>query len=201
MYFRLRFRLYFPLYFFSHFRQLPPIDRSMNPPLVDLKGLKFAWTEHDPLIDLASWQVQAGEQLLISGPSGCGKSTLLALIAGLMTAPEGDVSLLGHRLGRMPAAARDRLRADHMGVIFQQFNLIPYLSALDNMVLACRLSSRRSAKFSSLAAMRQAATTMSNELDLEPSAMRRSVTRLSIGQQQRVAAVRALLGGPELVLA
>jgi len=173
----------------------------MNPPLVDLKGLKFAWTEHDPLIDLASWQVQAGEQLLISGPSGCGKSTLLALIAGLMTAPEGDVSLLGHRLGRMPAAARDRLRADHMGVIFQQFNLIPYLSALDNMVLACRLSSRRSAKFSSLAAMRQAATTMSNELDLEPSAMRRSVTRLSIGQQQRVAAVRALLGGPELVLA
>ncbi|NCV26036.1 MAG: ATP-binding cassette domain-containing protein, partial [Betaproteobacteria bacterium] len=78
MYFRLRFRLYFPLYFFSHFRQLPPIDRSMNPPLVDLKGLKFAWTEHDPLIDLASWQVQAGEQLLISGPSGCGKSTLLA---------------------------------------------------------------------------------------------------------------------------
>lgn len=173
----------------------------MNPPLVDLKGLKFAWTEHDPLIDLASWQVQAGEQLLISGPSGCGKSTLLALIAGLMTAPEGDVSLLGHRLGRMPAAARDRLRADHMGVIFQQFNLIPYLSALDNMVLACRLSSRRSAKFSSLAAMRQAAMTMSNKLDLEPSAMRRSVTRLSIGQQQRVAAVRALLGGPELVLA
>ncbi|NCZ46869.1 MAG: ATP-binding cassette domain-containing protein [Betaproteobacteria bacterium] len=93
------------------------------------------------------------------------------------------------------------MRSKVVGFIFQQFNLIPYLSALDNMVLACRLSSRRSAKFSSLAAMRQAATTMSNELDLEPSAMRRSVTRLSIGQQQRVAAVRALLGGPELVLA
>ncbi|NCV69730.1 MAG: ATP-binding cassette domain-containing protein [Betaproteobacteria bacterium] len=111
----------------------------MNPPLVDLKGLKFAWTEHDPLIDLASWQVQAGEQLLISGPSGCGKSTLLALIAGLMTAPEGDVSLLGHRLGRMPAAARDRLRADHMGVIFQQFNL-GRLTSGPIIVMSLRLS-------------------------------------------------------------
>ena len=173
----------------------------MNAPLVDLDRLQFSYKTQENLIDLTSWQLQAGEQILVSGPSGCGKSTLLALIAGLMVAKQGAVRLLGVDLAGLTAAQRDRFRADHIGVIFQQFNLIPYLSALDNMVLACRLSSRRRQAFRSPAMMRDAATQMAAELALEASAIVRPVTQLSIGPQQRVAAVRALLGGPALILA
>lgn len=173
----------------------------MKAPLVDLHRLQFSYGMHETLINLESWQLQEGEQLLVSGPSGCGKSTLLALIAGLMLAPQGAVKLLGTDLASLSAAQRDRFRADHIGVVFQQFNLIPYLSALDNMVLACRLSSRRRQAFQSLTLMRKAASEMAALLDLEASAIERPVTQLSIGQQQRVAAVRALLGGPALLLA
>jgi putative ABC transport system ATP-binding protein len=163
--------------------------------------LQFSYRAQENLIDLTSWQLQAGEQMLVSGPSGCGKSTLLALIAGLMIARQGVVRLLGVDLAGLTAAQRDRFRADHIGVVFQQFNLIPYLSALDNMVLACRLSSRRRQAFRSLGLMREAASQMAAELDLDAKDLLRPVTQLSIGQQQRVAAVRALLGGPELLLA
>jgi len=96
----------------------------MSAALVDLEGLKFSWGAKETLIDLPRWQVQAGEQLLISGPSGCGKSTLLALIAGIMVAPKGSVKLLGVDLASLTAAHRDRFRADHIGIVFQQFNLI-----------------------------------------------------------------------------
>jgi putative ABC transport system ATP-binding protein len=173
----------------------------MSAALVDLQGLEFSWGAKETLIHLPCWQVQAGEQLLISGPSGCGKSTLLALIAGIMVAPKGSVKLLGVDLASLTAAHRDRFRADHIGIVFQQFNLIPYLSALDNMVLACRLSSRRSQSFSTVNSMRDAARKLANDLDLDAKAIARPVTQLSIGQQQRVAAVRALLGEPELLLA
>ena len=173
----------------------------MDAPIVALESLRFAWNEQETLIDLADWQVKAAEQVLISGPSGCGKSSLLSLIAGLMVARQGQIRLLGQNLAGMTEAQRDRFRADHIGVIFQQFNLIPYLSALDNMVLACRLSSRRSARLGSLASIRSAARDMAQSLDLEAGILDRTVTQLSIGQQQRVAAVRALLGGPELILA
>jgi len=173
----------------------------MHRHLVELDNLRFSWSEGEPLIDLAQWRLDEGEQVLVSGPSGCGKSTLLALLCGVLVPSSGSIRLLTTNLAGLGEAARDRFRSDHIGVIFQQFNLIPYLSALDNMVLGCRLSSRRRKKFASLAQIAEAAREMAAELDLAPSELRRPVGKLSIGQQQRVAAVRALLGGPELLLA
>jgi putative ABC transport system ATP-binding protein len=173
----------------------------MRQHLVELDNLRFSWTAEEPLIDLAHWRLDEGEQVLVSGPSGCGKSTLLALLCGLLMPSSGSIRFLGTNLPGLNEAARDRIRCDHIGVIFQQFNLVPYLSALDNMVLGCRLSSRRRKKFASLAQISEAARAMAAALDLGPSELRRPVGKLSIGQQQRVAAVRALLGSPELLLA
>lgn len=178
-----------------------PFEGIMRRHLVELDNLRFSWSEGEPLIDLAQWRLDEGEQVLVSGPSGCGKSTLLALLCGVLVPSSGSIRLLTTNLAGLGEAARDRFRSDHIGVIFQQFNLIPYLSALDNMVLGCRLSSRRRKKFASLAQIAEAAREMAAELDLAPSELRRPVGKLSIGQQQRVAAVRALLGGPELLLA
>jgi len=173
----------------------------MDQPVLHIDGLRFSWAPGSALIDLPQWRVDAGEQVLVSGPSGCGKSTLLALLCGLLVPSAGSIRVLATSLSGLGEAGRDRFRSDHIGVIFQQFNLIPYLSALDNMVLGCRLSSRRRKLFESTLHLAQAAREMAAELDLEASALGRPVTQLSIGQQQRVAAVRALLGGPELLLA
>src|SRR6185436_13458108 len=84
-----------------------------------------------------------GERLMLRGPSGSGKSTLLSLLAGILKAQSGSVRVLGHDLGALTGSARDRFRADHIGVIFQLFNLIPYLSVRENVSLPCAFSSRR----------------------------------------------------------
>jgi len=174
---------------------------KMDRAVVELQDLRFSWGGEHPLIALEHWQLEAGEQVLVSGPSGCGKSTLLALICGVLQPSAGTIRILDTRLADLGEAGRDRFRSDHVGVIFQQFNLIPYLSALDNMVLGCRLSSRRRKQFASSRQIARAACEIAAELDLDSSALGKPVTHLSIGQQQRVAAVRALLGEPELLLA
>jgi len=173
----------------------------MDQPVLHIDGLRFSWAPGSALIDLPQWRVDAGEQVLVSGPSGCGKSTLLALLCGLLVPSAGSIRILATSLSGLGEAGRDRFRSDHIGVIFQQFNLIPYLSALDNMVLGCRLSSRRRKQFASSRQIARAACEIAAELDLDSSALGKPVTHLSIGQQQRVAAVRALLGKPELLLA
>src|SRR5207248_634448 len=100
-------------------------------------------------------------------------------------------------------AARDRFRADHVGVIFQAFNLVPYLSVLENVCLPCTFSSRRRRQCEqSRTSVGEVAANLLDHLDLGGAAMsHRSVTTLSVGQQQRVAAARALIGAPELVIA
>jgi len=113
-------------------------------PLLEVRGLRFAWPgERADVLALDGFSLAAGRRLFVHGPSGCGKSTLLGLLAGVLVAREGTASLLGEDWKRLPAAARDARRADHLGVIFQQFNLLPYLSVLDNVLLPCRFSRRR----------------------------------------------------------
>ena len=85
----------------------------------------------------------AGRTLFLHGPSGGGKSTLLGLLAGVLLPRSGSVSLLGQRWSDLSGARRDAFRADHVGYIFQQFNLLPYLSVLDNVLLPCRFSALR----------------------------------------------------------
>ncbi|MCV5979186.1 ATP-binding cassette domain-containing protein, partial [Escherichia coli] len=79
----------------------------------------------------------------IKGPSGCGKSTLLALLTGINTLSSGSLSVLNTNLATLSSSRRDRFRADHIGYIFQQFNLLPYLNVIDNVLLPCQFSKVR----------------------------------------------------------
>ena len=168
-------------------------------PVLVLNNLEFRWPgQTGTCLDIAEFSVAAGEQVFIHGESGSGKSTLLNLIAGVLTPQRGSIVALEQPLTALSAAARDHFRVDHIGLIFQQFNLIPYLSVLDNVLLPCRFSPRRSERAGDL---RQAASTLLRHLDLDANLWQRKATQLSVGQQQRVAAARALIGRPEIVIA
>jgi putative ABC transport system ATP-binding protein len=106
--------------------------------VVELSGVRFSWSGVPPfVIDIGRLQVARGERIFLRGPSGSGKSTLLSLLAGVITPMEGTVRVLGQNIGALGGAARDRFRADHIGFIFQMFNLIPYLSVVENVCLPC----------------------------------------------------------------
>lgn len=173
-------------------------------PVLSLHALSFRWHPRGPeVLALDAFEVASGERLFVEGPSGSGKSTLLGLLAGVSVPQRGRIEVLGERLDRLGSAARDRFRADHIGYIFQLFNLIPYLGIIDNVTLPARFSHRRRkralARSSSLAAE---ARRLLGHLDLDqPGLLRQPVSALSIGQQQRVAAARALFGSPELLIA
>ncbi len=176
----------------------------MNP-IISLHELRFSWRPEGPdILAIDALEVAAGERLFVEGSSGSGKSTLLGLLAGVNQAQQGCIQVLGQQLDQLSPAARDRFRADHIGVIFQLFNLIPYLGIIDNVTLPARFSRRRReramARSPSLAAE---AKRLLGHLDLldQPGLLRQPVSELSIGQQQRVAAARALLGAPELLIA
>lgn len=170
--------------------------------LIEIDALGFAWPGQAELLDIPHFRLAAGERLFLKGPSGSGKTTLLGLLGGVQVPQRGRVSLLGHDLGRLSASARDRLRVEHSGYIFQQFNLLPFLAVRDNVELPCRFSARRAARATvrhgSVAA---AASELLERLGLGRALHGRRADQLSIGQQQRVAAARALIGQPELVIA
>ena len=175
----------------------------MSAPVIAIRDLQFTWPgQSAACLDIANLNVEAGERIFIHGPSGSGKSTLLGLLGGVLVPQRGTIEVLGADLGRMPAAARDRFRSDHIGFVFQLFNLVPYLSVIENVVLPCRFSARR--KQQAIAAgksVRDEAIRLLSHLDIDASLLERAVTELSVGQQQRVAAARALLGRPEIVVA
>lgn len=172
----------------------------MSTPLaLQISQLRFRWPgQSQDVLQVADMALPAGERLLVRGDSGCGKSTLLSLAAGVLLPSAGEVSLLGQAWQAMPARDRERRRADHVGYVFQQFNLLPYLSVIDNVMLPCRLSARRAQRSGH---PEQAAQHLLAALDLAPALWSAPASQLSVGQQQRVAAARALIGQPELVIA
>jgi putative ABC transport system ATP-binding protein len=155
------------------------------------------------VLDLPALDVAAGESVFLRGPSGSGKSTLLGLVGGVLVPQAGSITLFGQRLDTLPAAARDHWRADHLGFIFQWFNLVPYLSVLDNVLLPTLFSRSRKERVQGCSGGGEGeAKRLLVALGLgDPQLLARPVTALSIGQQQRVAAARALLGRPRLVIA
>lgn len=176
----------------------------MNKPLLNLHDVQFSWpTGQTPLIDIAALQVQPGERLFISGASGSGKSTLLSLIGGVVVPSRGQIEVLSTDLGKLSGAQRDRFRADHLGIIFQQFNLVPYLSILQNVILPCEFSAQRRARLKQTGLTpEQEALRLIEQLEIDREHLSgRAVVDLSFGQQQRVAVARALIGAPELIVA
>ncbi len=172
-------------------------------PVLEMEGVRFGYPGAGvDAVDVPALALAAGERLLLRGDSGCGKSTLLSLAAGVLLPRAGRVCLLGRDWRTLGAAARDARRVDHVGYIFQRFNLLPYLSMLDNVLLPCRFSALRARRASAAhGSPRAAAAALLAALDLDPALHGRAATALSVGQQQRVAAARALIGEPELVIA
>ncbi len=175
---------------------------SDTAPAIDLDAVRYAWPGKPLLLDIERLVIARGERLFLRGPSGSGKSTLLGLLGGVLTPAAGHVRVLGVDLTGLGASDRDRYRGDHIGFVFQMFNLIPYLSVIENVLLPARFSPRRAERAARRGAPATEAARLLAALGLGDAALHaRGVTELSIGQQQRVAAARALLGAPELLIA
>ena len=171
---------------------------------VEIDRLRFAWRPGLPeVLDIADFVVEAGERVFIEGPSGSGKSTLFSLLGGVSSPRQGTLRILGVGISEMPARRRDEFRANHIGFVFQMFNLVPYLSMIANVTLPCRFSRRRRERAISRSGTPEAeARRLLARLGLDgEDALTRAVSDLSVGQQQRVAVARALMGAPELIIA
>jgi len=167
-------------------------------PVIALEDVQFGYGMQ-LVLDIPRLWVEQGSSVLLRGISGGGKSTLLGLLAGVLLPGKGRVEVAGRALQDMGGAARDRFRADQLGVIFQQFNLLPFLTVRDNIALGLRFSRLRSARISG--PLDAEIARLLSALQLDPALMQRRAGTLSVGQQQRVAAARALIGRPALLLA
>ncbi len=169
--------------------------------IVEIEALRFRWPGGPMLLDLPGFSLAAGERVFVHGPSGSGKSTLLSLIAGIQLPVSGRIRLLGQDLSTLSAAARDRLRGQEVGIVFQQFNLIGYLSVLENVLLPLGFSAQRLRRTRAGGKSEQmVAAELLAALGLDGETVLRSASALSVGQQQRVAVARALVGQPRLIV-
>ena len=172
--------------------------------ILDLKNVCFSWKNSGrELLNLPELLVEQHEHVFLQGPSGSGKSTLLALVGGILVSESGTLKVLGTEIKSLSSSARDSFRVDHIGFIFQLFNLLPYLSIEENVILPLSFSKIR-AKRAGRTKIDQVneAHRLLKALALgEQLAEKSPVTELSVGQQQRVAAARALIGNPELIIA
>lgn len=166
------------------------------------ENISFAWPKQKPLYTNVSFELHPGEKYLITGPSGCGKSTLLNLLAGVVEPSSGSIWIHQQQIHALSASAKDQLRGEQMGFIFQQFNLLPYLSVRDNILLPAHLfSKRKDAALAQFGRLDDALRYYMNHLGLSADLEHQAAHRLSIGQQQRVAAARAFMGNPSIVIA
>ncbi len=176
----------------------------MGETMIRMSDVRFRWRRTDPLVlDIARLEVAAGERVFIKGPSGSGKTTLLNLLGGVAVPEAGGISIMDTDIVALGSARRDAFRADHIGFIFQMFNLVPYLALVDNVTLPCRFSAARRRRVLERAGTLEAeARRLLGQMGLDVDALAsRSVAQLSMGQQQRVAAARSLIGAPELIIA
>lgn len=162
--------------------------------VLELEDVCFSYTNCQPVISISDWQVRAGQQLFLHGPSGCGKTTLLNLLTGMLMPSHGSIRLLNETLTSLRGSQRDRFRAHHIGVVFQQFNLISYLSVADNIRLAAHFGKRRSKNID------QDTASLLEQLQMPTRLLKQRADSLSVGQQQRVAIARALINHPEILV-
>lgn len=171
-------------------------------PVLGLNQVKFGWQVDTTLINIDRLEIAQGESLFLRGPSGSGKSTLLGLIGGVLKPQSGNIYIQGEDIVSKSSVRRDQIRADHLGIIFQQFNLLPYLSVMANITLPCRFSKiRRNKSNQNFSSPENEANDMIHKLGLPNNVFATPVRELSVGQQQRVAVARALIGGPDLIIA
>src|SRR5262245_192112 len=171
--------------------------------VIAVSDLRFTWPGRNGFaLAIDRFVLPSRERLLLIGPSGSGKSTFLGLLCGILTPQTGRIDILGTDIAGLSAAARDAYRAEHFGIIFQMFNLLPYGTVIDNVLLPLSFAPERRRRAAARAPLEQEAMRLLGRLGLEPDLIRGPLAaKLSVGQQQRVAAARALIGAPELIVA
>jgi len=171
-------------------------NKDGSPVVLELQNIKksFVMPGGDPLLilDIPSFHIDAGELVALEGQSGSGKSTLLNVISGISRPDSGHVLISGLDIVKLAESQRDRLRADRVGLIFQQFNLLPGFTALENVLVAMSFGSAVADKVRAESLLESVG--LADRLHHKPAA-------LSIGQQQRVAVARALANRPRILLA
>lgn len=171
----------------------------MTRPAIHVKQLVFAYPQTENLLTIPDWQIASASQVFLYGPSGAGKSTLLNLLCGILTPQSGEINLLGQSFNQLTARQRDQFRAKHIGVVFQEFNLIPFLTVMENITLATHFaatSSRRQGQ-----EITQRAKDIFERLQLSEKLLTQRADHLSVGQRQRVSIARALINQPEILIA
>ena len=202
-----------------------PMKNTFNEqsPAVLVESVMFSYVSGKPIIDIKKWRLNKSEQVFLYGPSGCGKSTLLNLLSGILDPQQGSVSILNTDITALKPSKRDRFRAQHIGVVFQQFNLVPYLSVLDNIRLAMHFANdgddkqstdKRSTDKQSTdkqstdkkstdkksTSKQERIISMLHALQLPTDCIQQKASELSVGQQQRVAIARALINKPDVLI-
>jgi putative ABC transport system ATP-binding protein len=174
-----------------------------SPDIVRMSGVRFRWAGPRGFsLAIDDFALASRERVLLVGPSGAGKSTFLSLLCGIVTPQAGKLEVLGTDMTRLSGAGRDHFRAEHFGIIFQMFNLLPYGSILDNVLLPLSFARQRRARAARNGSIEAEARRLLGSLGLDPAELEGlSTASLSVGQQQRVAAARALIGAPELIVA
>ncbi|MDA7978852.1 MAG: ABC transporter ATP-binding protein [Pirellulales bacterium] len=164
--------------------------------MLQLKDVRKSFSEPGggvlPILDVPEFELGAGEQMVLVGRSGSGKTTLLHIIAGISRADSGQVIINGLDICPMPEAGRDMFRAQHMGYVFQTFNLLPAFTALENVLLGMTFGRMRTDRQRAHSLLDRVG--LSHRLNHKPS-------ELSVGEQQRVSVARALSNRPKLLLA
>ena len=167
--------------------------------IIKLNDVRFRWPGWPPFsIAVDELSVREGEKILLLGESGSGKSTLLSLICATLLADSGTVVIGGTEIKTLSGWARDRFRAEQIGVIFQQFNLLPFGSVLDNILLPLRFAPIRRRNCNDAP---RNAVELCQDLGLPDNVETTKAENLSVGQQQRVAVARALIGQPPILIA
>jgi len=172
-----------------------PVQHTRKEPsiAISLTDLQYRYADK-PVVDIKQWQIYKGEKIFLYGDSGSGKSTLIHLLAGITKPTSGSIIIHDTDITQLSTPQRDRFRAHNMGLLYQQSNLIPYLSARENVMLASVLAKKNGptiqAKVSQLL----------NDLNIEKALQNRAIEYMSIGQQQRVAIARAMINQPAILL-
>ena len=170
--------------------------------ILRVSNLGFSWVGASTFsLEIDDFAVGRSERLLLVGQSGSGKSTFLSLVCGIVSPQTGDIHVAGAVINELHGASRDRFRAEQFGIIFQMFNLLPYGSIVDNVLLPLRFAHARRMRASAQGAPVDEARRLLERLGLAPSLHRRAAPTLSVGQQHRVAVARALIGTPAIVIA
>ena len=171
----------------------------MNENIIKIDSVKFYWSKKSNFkIFIQNLEIKKGEKVLLLGESGSGKTTLLSLLCGFLNPLSGTISINGNEINKLSSKSKDEYRADNIGIIFQQFNLLPYAGVIDNILLPLYFSKVRS---NSIINPQETAVQLCKQLRLPDDVINYKANSLSVGQQQRVAVARALIGNPSLIIA